>query len=68
MRLYAARLGLVIQPHPRGAFSPSEFRTYRFHDSRAATRLRIDGRQNPHFMAAPQSQLLPVYPRWVVVS
>lgn len=40
MRLYAAFLGLDSQPQPLGALKPSECRTYRLSDKRAAIRLR----------------------------
>src|ERR1035441_2903511 len=57
MRLYAARLGLVSQPHPRGALKPKDCRTYRFRDVRAAIRPRSDGLLIPHFIDYSDSAL-----------
>jgi hypothetical protein len=45
-----ARLGLVIQPIPLGAFKPRLCRMMRFTDVRAAMRLVMDGMRKPNFM------------------
>lgn len=50
-RLYAARFGLVSHPIPRGALTPSEWRTARFQDVRAAMRFLSEGRRMPNLMA-----------------
>jgi len=50
MRLYAAFLGLVSHPHPRGALKPIECLTTRFQEVRAAMRLFSDGVRKPNFM------------------
>lgn len=50
MRLYAAFLGLVSQPHPRGALSPRLCRINLFGDVRADTIFFSDGLRGPNFM------------------
>jgi hypothetical protein len=50
MRLWSARFGLVSQPQPRGALKPSEWRTNRFTDVRAAMRFLSDGMRKPNFI------------------
>src|SRR5215210_1233836 len=47
-RLYRARFGSVIQPHPRGALIPKECRTARFNEVRAAKRFFNDGTRSPN--------------------
>jgi hypothetical protein len=49
-RLYAAFLGLVSQPAPRGAFKPIEWRTNLFTEVRAAMRFLILGTRKPNFI------------------
>lgn len=49
-RLYAARLGLVSHPQPRGALSPIEWRRTRFNEVRAAMRFLSEGRLIPNFI------------------
>jgi hypothetical protein len=41
---------LVIQPHPRGAFKPSEWRINRFGDVRAAMLRLMLGVLSPNFI------------------
>ena len=49
-RLYSARLGLVINPIPLGAFKPRLCRTSLFHDVLAANLLFNDGILIPNFI------------------
>src|SRR5260370_11694355 len=49
-RLYAARLGLVIHPQPRGALRPRLCRTARLIEVRAARLLRRLGFLIPNFI------------------
>ncbi len=48
--LYAARFGLVSQPQPRGALTPSLCRTNRAVEVRAAIIFLRDGVRIPNFM------------------
>src|SRR5260370_29521702 len=52
-RLYAARLGLVIHPQPRGALRPRLCRTARLIDVRASKLLRILRFLLPNFIKPP---------------
>lgn len=55
-RLYAARFGLVNQPHPRGAFTPKLCAMNRFGDVRAAIIFLMDGLRRPNFIPLPKNQ------------
>lgn len=50
-RLYIARFGLVSQPKPRGALTPSVCRTTRVGKVRVAIILLSDGAPSPNFMS-----------------
>ena len=51
--LRGAFFGLVTQPQPRGALIPTEWRTMRLTEVRAAMLFFRDGVRNPNFMASP---------------
>lgn len=62
-RLYAARLGFVSQPNPRGAFRPKRWRSIRLTDVLAAIRLLMDGIRIPNFTVASKFSGQPTPPQ-----